>query len=88
MTKRVVILGGGTGGALAANRSRRATSHEDPGLHLPTMLGGVPGVSTAIAHYMNNKMEELDIPSIPEFVDIITLGELCTKAAGGQIIFT
>jgi len=64
----------------------------NPGLHMPTMLGGIPGVSTAVTHYMNHKMEQLDIPSIPEFVemiaDIITVGEFYTKAAGGQIIFT
>jgi peroxiredoxin family protein len=43
----------------------------NPGLHLPTMLGGLPGVSTAMTAYMNHKMETLDIPSIPEFVEMI-----------------
>ena len=43
----------------------------NPGLHLPTMLGGLPGVSTVMTHYMNSKMEHLDIPSIPEFVEMI-----------------
>jgi len=43
----------------------------NPGLHLPTMLGGLPGVSTAMTAFMNHKMEKLDIPSIPEFVDMI-----------------
>jgi peroxiredoxin family protein len=43
----------------------------NPGLHLPTMLGGLPGVSTAMTAYMNHKMEHLDIPSIPEFVEMI-----------------
>jgi len=43
----------------------------NPGLHLPTMVGGIPGVSTAMTHYMNHKMEQLDIPSIPEFVEMI-----------------
>jgi peroxiredoxin family protein len=44
----------------------------NPGLHLPTWLGGVPGVSTAMTHYMEHKMEELDIPSIPEFIEMIS----------------
>ena len=44
----------------------------NPGLHLPTMVGGIPGVSTAMTHYMNHKMEQLDIPSIPEFVEMIS----------------
>jgi peroxiredoxin family protein len=43
----------------------------NPGLHLPTMAGGLPGVSTLMTHYMNHKMEKLDIPSIPEFVEMI-----------------
>ncbi|HEX4904668.1 MAG TPA: DsrE/DsrF/DrsH-like family protein [Acidimicrobiales bacterium] len=43
----------------------------NPGLHVPTMLGGLPGVSLAMTKYMNHKMEELDIPSIPEFVEMI-----------------
>jgi peroxiredoxin family protein len=43
----------------------------NPGLHLATWLGGFPGMSSVMTHYMNNKMEELDIPSIPEFIDMI-----------------
>jgi peroxiredoxin family protein len=43
----------------------------NPGLHLVTMVGGLPGVSTVMTHYMNNKMEKLDIPTIPEFVEMI-----------------
>jgi peroxiredoxin family protein len=43
----------------------------NPGLHMPTMLGGIPGVSSVMTKYMNHKMEELDIPSIPEFVEMI-----------------
>ncbi|MBN2623744.1 MAG: DsrE/DsrF/DrsH-like family protein [Acidimicrobiales bacterium] len=43
----------------------------NPGLHIPTMAGGLPGVSTVMTHYMNHKMEKLDIPSIPEFVEMI-----------------
>ena len=43
----------------------------NPGLHMPTMLGGIPGVSTALTHFMNHKMEKLDIPSIPEFIEMI-----------------
>jgi peroxiredoxin family protein len=43
----------------------------NPGLHFSTMLGGLPGVSSVMTHYMNHKMEKLDIPSIPEFVEMI-----------------
>jgi peroxiredoxin family protein len=43
----------------------------NPGLHLATMVGGLPGVSTMMTHYMNSKMEKLDIPPIPEFLEMI-----------------
>jgi peroxiredoxin family protein len=43
----------------------------NPGLHFATMLGGIPGISSVMTHYMNSKMEKLDIPSIPEFIEMI-----------------
>jgi peroxiredoxin family protein len=43
----------------------------NPGLHVPTMVGGLPGMSFVMTTFMNHKMEELDIPSIPEFVEMI-----------------
>ena len=57
------------------NRKRNAhikiAAVGNPGLHLPTWLGGFPGVSTALTHYMAGKMEKLDNPTIPEFVTMI-----------------
>ena len=43
----------------------------NPGLHLATWLGGFPGISSVMTHYMAGKMAELDIPSIPEFIEMI-----------------
>jgi len=43
----------------------------NPGLHLATWAGGFPGVSTVMTQYLSRKMEKLDIPSIPEFVEMI-----------------
>ena len=43
----------------------------NPGLHLATWLGGFPGMSAVMTKYMNHKMEDLDIPSIPEFIEMI-----------------
>src|SRR5579872_4294903 len=43
----------------------------NPGLHLATWLGGVPGISSVMTHYITHKMEGLDIPSIPEFLEMI-----------------
>ena len=43
----------------------------NPGLHLPTWAGSVPGVSAAMTRYLGRKMDGLDIPPIPEFVEMI-----------------
>ena len=43
----------------------------NPGLHLATFAGGLPGMSSVMTHYLGSKMEKLDIPSIPEFVEMI-----------------
>lgn len=43
----------------------------NPGLHLATWLGGFPGISSAMTRYFGSKMEKLDIPPIPEFVEMI-----------------
>ena len=57
------------------NRSRvdhiKVATVGNPGLHLATMAGGLPGVSSAMTHYLEKKMEKLDIPPIPEFVEMI-----------------
>ena len=43
----------------------------NPGLGIPTMVGGLPGMSAFVTHQMEKKMEEMDIPPIPEFVTMI-----------------
>ncbi|MGO8875348.1 MAG: DsrE/DsrF/DrsH-like family protein [Acidimicrobiales bacterium] len=44
----------------------------NPGLHVATMAGGLPGMSSVMTHYMERKMEKLDIPPIPEFLEMIS----------------
>jgi peroxiredoxin family protein len=44
----------------------------NPGLHIPTWAGGLPGVSALMTKYMEHQIEELDIPGIPEFVEMIS----------------
>jgi len=44
----------------------------NPGLHLATIAGGIPGVSSVMTRYLERKMEKLDIPSIPEFIEMIS----------------
>ena len=43
----------------------------NPGLHLATWAGAVPGVSAMVTHKLAQEMEKLDIPPIPEFVEMI-----------------
>src|SRR5664280_2601809 len=43
----------------------------NPGLHLATWAGGVPGVSSLVTHQLAHSMEKLDIPPIPEFLEMI-----------------
>ena len=43
----------------------------NPGLHLATWAGGLPGIASVMTHYMEHKMERMDIPSIPEFIEMI-----------------
>ena len=43
----------------------------NPGLHMATWLGGFPGMAAMVTKMMKKKMEQLDIPPIPEFVEMI-----------------
>jgi peroxiredoxin family protein len=43
----------------------------NPGLHLATWAGGIPGISSLVTHKLAQEMEKLDIPPIPEFVEMI-----------------
>jgi peroxiredoxin family protein len=44
----------------------------NPGMHIPTMIGGLPGMSALATHMMQRRMEQLDIPPIPEFVELVS----------------
>ena len=43
----------------------------NPGLHLATWAGGFPGISALVTHKIAREMEKLDIPPIPEFIEMI-----------------
>ena len=43
----------------------------NPGLHLATWAGGFPGVSAVVTHKFAAEMEKLEIPPIPEFIEMI-----------------
>jgi peroxiredoxin family protein len=44
----------------------------NPGLHLATWAGGLPGISALVTRKFAAGMEKLDIPPIPEFVEMIS----------------
>ena len=43
----------------------------NPGMHMPTVLGALPGFSALATRMMQRQMEKLDIPPIPEFIEMI-----------------
>jgi peroxiredoxin family protein len=42
----------------------------NPGMHLPTWLGAIPGMSLLATKMMVRQMEKIDIPPIPEFIEL------------------
>ena len=43
----------------------------NPGMHIPTMIGGLPGMEAFATKMMKSKMEKLDIPPVSEFIEIM-----------------
>ena len=43
----------------------------NPALHMPSLLGIIPGMSAFATWKMKQEMDKLDIPPIPEFVEMI-----------------
>jgi peroxiredoxin family protein len=43
----------------------------NPGLHMPTLLGALPGFSALATKMMQRQMEKIDIPPIPEFIELV-----------------
>ena len=48
------------------------------GLPFPTLLGALPGVEAGVSAMMKKQMDEMDVPPVDEFLDMITAG-------GGEI---
>ena len=43
----------------------------NPGMHMPTWIGAIPGFSALATRMMKRQMEKIDIPPIPEFVELL-----------------
>lgn len=44
----------------------------NPAMHMPTMLGGLPGMEALATHMMKKEMDKLDLPGVKEFVEILS----------------
>lgn len=44
----------------------------NPGMHIPTMLGGLPGMEAFATKMMKSEMDKLDIPPVGEFLEMLT----------------
>jgi len=43
----------------------------NPGMHMPTMIGMLPGMSAFATKMMQKEMEKLDIPPVREFIEMV-----------------
>ena len=50
----------------------------NPATHIPAALAPIPGMAKMATHMMNKSLEELEIPPVPEFLDLL-------KASGAKL---
>lgn len=43
----------------------------NPSMGMPTMVGGLPGMSAIATHMMKKELEKIDIPPVSEFIEMI-----------------
>lgn len=43
----------------------------NPAMHMPTFLGAIPGMSAFATSMMKKEMEKIDVPPVPEFVEMV-----------------
>ena len=43
----------------------------NPGMHMPTWIGSIPGFSALATKMMTRQMERIDIPPVPEFIELV-----------------
>jgi peroxiredoxin family protein len=44
----------------------------NPAMHIPTLLGGLPGMESFATSMMKKEMEKLDMPDVEEFLEIMS----------------
>ena len=43
----------------------------NPAMHMPSLVGVLPGMSAMATHMMKKEMEKLDIPPVREFIELL-----------------
>jgi peroxiredoxin family protein len=43
----------------------------NPAMHMPSMLGMLPGMSSFATKMMKKEMDKIDIPPVPEFIEMV-----------------
>jgi peroxiredoxin family protein len=43
----------------------------NPGMHMATWIGAIPGFSALATRMMKKQMEKIDLPPIPEFIELV-----------------
>ena len=43
----------------------------NPGMHMATWVGAIPGFSALATRVMKRQMQKIDIPPVPEFVELV-----------------
>lgn len=44
----------------------------NPAMHIPTMLGGLPGMEALATSMMKKEMDKIDMPNVHEFLEILS----------------
>jgi peroxiredoxin family protein len=52
--------------------SLRVATVGNPAMHIPTLVGALPGMEAMATSMMKKEMEKIDMPGIEEFLDIIS----------------
>ena len=50
----------------------RVATVGNPAMHIPTMLGGLPGMEALATKMMKKELEKLDMPPVGEFLEILS----------------
>ncbi len=53
-------------------RDLRVATVGNPAMHIPTLLGGLPGMEALATKMMKSEMEKLDIPPVDEFLEMLS----------------